>query len=249
MYNDNEGERALSPKTKKELVKMVLKAKRTYKEDVKKAVTKAEKKMIEAFEKDMQNSQTDKEWADQKKEFGKFLEAAAGKDKPFQFLVDMKKRLDEGTLTENMVAAVRKCMDREKQWAKQKEEKASQPPRTITLKIKPFMMKELGIHSRVITGVVKAESAKAWLIEGHADMLESMSFCCRCGRQLTEPASQVTGMGEICADKAGVPYDAAGVLAMNKKQRAAIRKQFVKTLHNQKFERWIPKSQAEVFEG
>lgn len=227
----------------------MLQAKRNYREQNVKAATKEEKKMIEAFEKDMQASQDNKVWEEQKKEFGAFLEAAAKKEKPFQFLVDMKKNLDNGTLTDNMMNAIRKCMDREKQWAKEKEEKASQPPRTITLKIKPFLMKDLGIDSRVITGVVKAESAKAWLIEGYADMLQNMSWCCRCGRELTEPASQVTGMGQICAEKAGVPYDIAGVLGMNKKQRAAIKKQFIKKLNNQKFERWIPKSQAEVFEG
>lgn len=228
---------------------MMMKAKRTYKEDIKKASTKAEKKMVEDFAKDMQVSQDNKAWEDQKKEFGAFLEAAAKKEKPFQFLVDMEKNLDKGTLSDNMMNAIRKCMDREKQWQKEKEEKKNEPARTITLKIKPFLMKDLGIDSRVITGVVKAESAKAWLLEGYADMLDNMSFCCRCGRELTEPASQTTGMGEICAEKAMIPYDPKNVLSATPKKRAAIRKSFKQTLNNQKFERWIPKSQAEVFEG
>ena len=233
----------------------MMKARRTYKEDLKKAVTAVkEKDMVQAFEKDMKASKENSELEKQIEEFMPFLSEtirkAHEKGKNVDFFNSMKSKLSTGTiLTDNMQAAIRKCMDREKQWAKEKEEKKNQPPKSITLKVKPFIMKDLGIDSRIITGVVKAESAKAWLIEGHADMLHNMSFCARCGRELTEPASQVTGFGPTCADKLGIPYDAAGVMGATKKKRESIRKQYVKKLQNQKFERWIPKSQAEVFEG
>jgi hypothetical protein len=229
---------------------MVLKAKRNYKETVAKKATQAEKKMVEAFEKDMATAKENKYFKEQVAEFGTFLTEATKKDKPFQFLVDMKAKLDEGViLTDNMANAIRKCMKREQEWQnKQKASEAGDYP-SITLKLKPFYMKNLGLDSRIVTGKVKAETAKAWLIEGHADMLESMSWCVRCGRQLHEPASQVTGMGVICAEKAGIPYDQQDVLSMSAKKRKEIKKQFVKKLHAQKFEAWVPKSQAEVYEG
>lgn len=232
---------------------MVLKAKRNYKEEVAKKNTKAEKGLVDAYTKDMEKAKLNGAYQKQVEEFGTFLLEASKKDKPFQFLLDMKAKHDEGVVfTDNMANAVRKCMEREKSWAKENEakNKASEGGNypTITLKIKPFLMKSLGIDSRIITGKVKAESAKAWLIEGHADMLENMSFCARCSKQLSEPASQVTGFGAVCAGKLGIPYDAQGVLGMTKAQRKKIRQQFVKTLHNQTFERWIPKSQSEVFE-
>jgi hypothetical protein len=237
----------------KELGSMVLKAKRTYKEEVAKKVTKADKALTDAYTKDMEKAKLNGAYQKQIEEFGTFLTEASKKTKPFQFLLDMKAKHDEGAVfTDNMANAVRKCMEREKEWTKQNEEKkkaseAGNYP-TITLKIKPFLMKSLGIDSRIITGKVKAESAKAWLVEGYADMLTDMTFCARCSKQLTEPASMVTGFGATCADRLGIPYDPAGVLGMSKAERKKVRQQFVKKLNNQKFERWIPKSQAEVFE-
>lgn len=230
---------------------MVLKAKRNYKE----TVAKKESKQVKSDKAKIKKQEEENQYEAQCNEFETFLRKAVAKDKPFQFLVDMHEKLivHGFLLTDNMANAVRKCMKREEEWAKKREEqqKASEAGDypTITIKVKPFIMKDLKLDSRIITGKVKAESAKAWLIEGHADMLENMSWCCRCGRQLKEPASQITGMGETCAGNAGVPYDPTNVLKASKKERTKIRKQFTKKLHAQKFERWIPKSQAEVFEG
>lgn len=213
----------------------MMKAKRSYKEDI------AQKERW-----DKKDSQVEA----QCEEFETFLRNAIAKPKPFQFLVDMHEKLiiQGHPLSENMENAIRKCMEREKEWeAKKASSEAGDYP-TITLKVKPFIMKDLGIDSRIITGKVKAESGKAWLIEGHADMLENVSFCVRCMRQLTEPASQITGMGSTCAEKAGVPYDSQNILNASKKEREKVRKQFIKKLHKQRFERWIPKAQAEVFD-
>jgi hypothetical protein len=236
----------------------MMKAKRSYKENLQKVqekkaaapkLTKEEKKIADNFARDMERAKEEKQYEEQCAEFETFLRNAAAKNKPFQFLVDMHDKLvvHGSLLSENMVAALRKCKEREEQWAKERETKKDAPARSITLKVKPFIMKKLNIDSRIITGLVKAESKNAWLIEGHADMLENMCFCARCGRELTEPASQVTGFGAVCADKLGIPYDAAGVLQASKKERAKIRKEYQKKLHNQKFECWIPKSQAEEF--
>lgn len=211
---------------------------------------KAEKKMVEDFTKDMQEAKEVAQVKAQKEEFGAWLDEKMTAKKYNEFFHSMHTRVSKGQpLTENMVNALRKCMEKEKEWAKERETRKDAPPREITLKIKPFLMKDLKIDSRIISGVVKAESAKAWLIEGKADMLENMSFCARCGKELTEPASQVTGFGAICAEKLGIPYDSAGVLDMTARQRTAIRKKYKKKLHDQTFERWIPKSRAEVFEN
>lgn len=219
----------------------MMKAKRNYKQMVN------EKEASKALQADMEQAKDTSNLHKQKKEFVFFLEKKVNEGKMSPFIKSMAKRLfiDEQPLTENMVNALRKIMNEEKTT---KAMKSTDYP-TISLKIKPFLMKELNLDSRIVTGKVKAESAKAWLIEGHADMNEHMSFCVRCMKKLTEPASQVTGMGAICAEKAGIPYDSKNVLAMSKKEREKIRKQFIQKLQNQKFERWIPKSQAEVIEN
>lgn len=228
----------------------MMKAKRNWKP--------SEKEIIKAYERDMKQaskvmeakeSESDK-WMEQMNEFETFLNEAVVKPSAFGFFVDMHKRLvkDGDTLTDNMVTALRKCKTRDDVNSKKKRDEAGEL-RTITLKIAQFLMKSLELDSRIITGKILAESPKAWLIEGYADMAKNISYCVRCGRELKEPASQITGMGEICAEKAGVPYDPTEVLGASDKERAKIRKQFIKKLNNQKFQTWIPKSKAEVIEG
>lgn len=134
---------------------------------------------------------------------------------------------------------------------KQREQKAVRPEAVkkypkILLKLRPFMMKSMNLDSRIISGELIAETQKAWLVKGQADMLDNLSFCVRCAKELTEPASQITGMGRICAEKSMMPYDPQNILGASKKEREAIRRQFKQKLNNQTFERWIPKSQAEL---
>jgi hypothetical protein len=188
----------------------------------------------------------------QREEFGEWLDGkvTAMKENRIKwndFFYAMLQKIIEGDiLGEGMKGALRNCMKRDAEWEAERLKKCSGEPKTIMLKIKPFLMKDLGIDSRVISGTVKRETQKAWLIEGYAYMVENQSWCARCGRELTEPASQITGMGAICAEKAGVPYDKENVLKASKKERQLIRAIFVTKLQAQKFERWIPKSQAEV---
>lgn len=175
------------------------------------------------------------------KEFAKYLQDKLVSQPKNDFFNSMKTKMEAGKLTENMVAALRKC--------KERDEKPAEAPksaqRTITLKIRQWLMKDLGIDSRIITGKVLQETNKAYQIEGHADFLVNACWCMRCGRELTEPASQITGFGSWCAAEVGVTYDPKGVLLASKAERAAIRRQYAEVLHNQKFERWIPKSQVE----
>lgn len=223
---------------------MALKAKRNYQEIVK-GVQRAKVAPPPRRKKASEDLKQSCEYLAQEKEFGTFLAEELAKDRPFQFLKDMAEKHKAGELlSDNMKNAIRKCMQRAEDRKKDASEDKELP--TITLKIRQFLMLEMGIDSRVITGKVKAESAKAWLIDGHADMSINLSWCVRCGRELKEPASQLTGMGAVCAEKMGIPYDPKDVLSMPKKERDKIRKQFIKKLKNQKFERWIPKSQVEV---
>jgi len=221
-----------------------LKAKRNYKQLIN------EKEASKALARDMEQAKEAGKLKAHHDEFFPYIHSKMqGGQKVSPFIQNMAKRLlvDEEPFTDNMVNALRKMMGEEK--APKTEKSEEKEYKTITLKVKPFIMQELGIDSRIITGKIKAESAKAWLIEGYADMVEGISFCVRCMKELKEPASQVTGMGAICAGKAGIPYDPKNVLGMSKKEREKIKKQFIQKLQKQKFERWIPKSQAEVFEA
>jgi hypothetical protein len=182
----------------------------------------------------------------QKEEFLQFLtqeiikSCEAGKT-PFKFLVDMQLKLLQGeTLTPNMEAAIRRCMNKD---TKKAEPVKEEDLPKVTLRMKPWWIKQNNLGSLVISGVVLRETAKAYLLKGHADMVENCTWCQRCGRALTEPASMVIGYGEICASKIGVPYPHE-ILGASKKERLKIRKQLLQVLHNQTFELWIPKSQV-----
>jgi hypothetical protein len=201
------------------------------------------------YVKDMELSQEKAQLKSQEKEFKAYLENKV-KNTPEQFVKffrDMLGYMNDGMiLTPGMVAALQKAQDRDKAYEDKKNSKAeAQPERTITLKVRAWLMKDLEIDSRIITGTVKVETAKAYLIAGHADMIYNACWCMRCGKELTEPASQVTGFGAICADRLGIPYDKEGVLTASKAVRKSIRSQYVEKLQNQRFERWIPKSQVE----
>lgn len=150
------------------------------------------------------------------------------------------------TLTPHMTEALDKCMARDK--PKADNEKTAEPvdekklPK-IKCKMRQWWMKENKLDSRVISGIILQETIKAYHVKGHADMVEG-TFCMRCGRELTEPASMVVGFGAECCEKLGLPYP-ADIKEASKKEREAIRKKLTKVLHNQTFELWIPKSQIE----
>jgi len=180
----------------------------------------------------------------QKDEFLCWLEQIV-KVSTFAFFTDMLKKIQSNQiLTPNMVAALHRCIEKDMN-------NRENPPKPVnendlpevTFKMKQFWTKKNELGSRVITGKVLRETAKAYLLKGHADMVEG-SWCMRCGRELTEPASMVIGYGAICCAKLGIDYP-SDILTSSKKERLAIRKKLMVVLHNQTFEAWVPKSQIE----
>lgn len=211
----------------------------------------ADQQMAIDFANDMKAGKEVSELASQKEEFFSYLSEKVAKAKNNEFFKSMLTKVEGGViLTENMVNAIRKCKTQDAQWAAEKTEKEAQKDQPIdykkctklTLKMKPWWMKANKLESLVITGYVVAESAKAYLIHGHADMIEGC-WCMRCGKELTLPASYTIGYGETCASKMGVPYP-GDLNVMTAKQKAAYKKTILKTLHNQTFEAWVPKSQV-----
>lgn len=181
---------------------------------------------------------------EQRAEFYEFVETYVMdlNKKPNDFIASMLVRMrNKRPLTENMVNALRKFMQPKQEHPRVKDE--SKLPKA-SFKVKQWWVKQNSINSRIVSGTILAETARAYLVKGYADMLENTSFCIRCGRELTEPASMVTGLGAICASKLGMPYQ-SDILSLPKKERQKIRQQYVALLNNQKFELWIPKSQVE----
>jgi len=179
----------------------------------------------------------------QKGEFLYWLEQKA-QDSSFVFFSDMFKRINNGqVLTPNMITALRRCMGQDAERSNPDKPVDEKDLPTMTFKMKQFWTKKNDLGSRVITGKVLRETHKAYLLKGHADMVEG-SWCMRCGRELTEPASMVIGYGAICCAKLGVDYP-SDILTSSKKERLAIRKKLMTVLHNQTFEAWVPKSQIE----
>lgn len=180
----------------------------------------------------------------QRVEFLAYLQAKVAQ-KPEGFFADMLARLGRDTeLTENMANAIRKCMsgDIEREANKNKPVDESKLPK-LTMKMRKWWTEQNNLDSRVITGIVLVETAKAYKMKGTADMIEG-TFCMRCDRELTEPASMVIGFGPICAGKLGIPYP-TDILTAPKKVRQAYRNELLNKLHDQKFELWVPKSQIQ----
>jgi len=179
----------------------------------------------------------------QRVEFGPWLVAKV-KTSTFAFFTDMLKKIDnEQVLTPNMVTALQKCMAQDTERSNPPKPVDEKDLPEVTFKMKQFWTKKNDLGSRVITGKVLRETIKAYLLKGHADMVEG-SWCMRCGRELTEPASMVIGYGAICCEKLGISYP-SDILTSSKKERLAIRKKIMVLLHTQTFETWVPKSQIE----
>lgn len=179
----------------------------------------------------------------QRTEFLEWLNAKV-ETTSFAFFTDMLEKIfNNQTLTPNMVAALRKCMVQDAERANPTKPVNEKDLPEVTFKMKKFWMTKNDLGSRVITGKILRETAKAYLLKGHADMVEG-SWCMRCGKELTEPASMLIGYGPTCCEKLGVPYP-SNILTASKKERLAIRKKLMTVLHAQEFEAWVPKSQIE----
>lgn len=183
----------------------------------------------------------------QKADYLEYLEKKV-KESDFQFFSNMLDKLNAGrTLTGNMTAAIDRCIARDKEM-KERANKPQEPvdesklPK-VTFKMKQWWTMQNKINSRVISGIVLRETQKAYLVKGSADMVEG-TFCMRCGRELTEPASMLIGFGPDCCELLGIPYP-DDVKTASEAKRRAIREQLLKVLHDQQFELWVPKSQIQ----
>lgn len=207
---------------------------------------KTDTQVVVEFEKDMQAGKDAAALKEQAAEFTTYLQAKISKGGKVSFFESMFKKITDGVLlTENMINAVRKCMNEDSNKAAPAPDAPIDYTKlpSMTLKMKQWWMKANKLESRVITGYIVKETAKAYLIHGHADMIEGC-WCMRCGRPLTLPASYTIGFGADCASKVGVPYP-GDLNTMSAKKKAAYKKTILKTLHNQKIEAWVPKSQVE----
>ena len=174
------------------------------------------------------------------KQYIEFLnEVVAGGTKS-AFLVAMLERLQAGKdLTANMVKALNDAMNR---YHGKTTQKTKVEP-TTTLKVRKWWMQANGIDSRVITVKIESETDKAVKVVGHADIAHG-SWCMRCGRTLTQPASFTIGFGADCASKIGIPYPAE-LNSMSKSEIESYRLQLLGKLQEQKISTWLPKSQIE----
>jgi hypothetical protein len=156
----------------------------------------------------------------------------------------MTKKIRDGViLTDNMVNALRKCMTKQAEWDAQKQAQANQPKKTVrkSFKMKAWWCKANNLSSRVITCDIEVETAKAFKVEAHADIIINGSWCMRCGQKLTQPASFTIGFGETCASEVGVPYP-SDLNNMTKKELKKYREQLLGVLRKQVYSGWLPKS-------
>ena len=170
-----------------------------------------------------------------------FLQGKIAEGTKSGFLQSMYERLQKGwALTPNMVKALDDAIAR--------DERNANPvkPRKI-LKLSKWWMKKQGFYSMVLNASIEVETVKAYKVVGHADIMHG-TWCVRCGRELTQPASFTIGYGSDCAKKVGIPYPKA-LNAMSDADVEKYREELLGKLKEQVFEGWIPKSQVvEVIE-
>jgi hypothetical protein len=174
----------------------------------------------------------------QRSEFFSFVEGQVRTTKS-DFIKAMYERLSEDKdLTPNMINALNNAIQR----ANPNTQPATKK-QTKTFKMRKWWVNVAGIDSRVVTVEIQAETQRAYKVVGHADIVNG-SWCMRCGRKLTQPASFTIGFGADCASKIGIPYPAE-LNTMTQDELDKYKQDLLGVLRNQKFETWIPKSQIE----
>lgn len=162
----------------------------------------------------------------------------------FDFILSLKAQLlAKGYLSDKQLAAAERCMNRDKQ------------PKLEVVKAEPKFSIKAGQVLEVTKGFakaiaekngsprtffnfevleVKAETAKAILIRTKASS-KVTSQCCVCGRELTDPASILSGIGPVCAENNGIPH---GNVEVTKAALEQIASEEVEV------ETWVPKSRV-----
>jgi hypothetical protein len=179
----------------------------------------------------------------QYQQFAEFLNEKVATTKS-DFIKAMHQRLAEGKeLTPNMVSSLQNAILRDQQYKKDRAERENAPKPTKTFKMRKWWVNEIGLHSRVVTVEIHAETERAYKVTGHADIVNG-SWCMRCGRKLTQPASFTIGFGAECADKVGIPYPKE-LNTMSEKELKEYREKLLGILQEQTIDMWLPKSQID----
>lgn len=111
-----------------------------------------------------------------------------------------------------------------------------QPPETRQARIylRQWFARKIGTP-RELQVMVKRETQKAYLVEGHA-LATPTTRCRHCGRQLTHPVSVLYGIGPECGKHYHIPNNPEDVEAIKAMLEAI------------EYQGWVPKSGVEVFE-
>lgn len=180
---------------------------------------------------------------EQKRAFLAFVDSKISTTKN-DFIKAMHERLHKNIpLTPNMISALQRCVDGEKNLKSQNQSSQDLPKEKKKFKIKKWLMNQLGLDSRYVKVEIERESARAYKVNGHADYYKTSS-CMRCGRTLTQPASITVGFGADCASKMGVDYPEE-LNGMNEEAAEVYRTIMQGKLRDQKIDGWLPKSQIE----
>src|SRR5690606_6329970 len=76
----------------------------------------------------------------------------------------------------------------------------------VGVRVPAWLAFKLQLVSRELEGTVEAATSRALLFRGSAVVRESRS-CLRCGREITNPVSQLAGYGPECSRKLGIPRE------------------------------------------
>lgn len=164
----------------------------------------------------------------------------------FEFLLSLKTQLlVKGYLSDKQISAAERCMQNASKPKLEvvKPEFSVKNGQVLEVK-KSFAQKIAESHDSSVTFFnfevleVKAETHRAVLIKTRASA-KVTSHCTVCGRTLTDPASIMSGIGPVCAEKHGIPY---GSLEATKAHMEHL------AIKQAEFETWIPKSVIKNFE-
>lgn len=197
-----------------------------------------EQKKAEAIEKKYQ-----KEIELQRKQYYSYI-ISKRKIWDTSFLKGMQEHIEKKEMLSEKMVQVLKDMqvkDRTYEASKIKQDReAGKPVATLGVLVKRWWATKNQLNCRTFTFDVYVETPRAYKVKGTADIIEG-TFCFRCGKQLTEVASQTIGFGEICAKKVGVPYP-VNIVQATKEERDSYREKVQKIVKDVAFEGWLPKS-------
>lgn len=161
----------------------------------------------------------------------------------FDFILSLKTQLlVKGYLSDKQISAAERCMKKDKPTLPKGPNLSLKPGQVLEV-TKGFAKKIAEKNSSSATFFnfevieVLAETAKALLIKTKASA-KVTSHCCVCGRELTDPASIMSGIGPICAENNNLPHGDVDLTKAMLEEMASKEVQL---------ETWIPKSAIKNF--